>query len=226
MNIFFTQTTDDYGSSALGLTTAGFIGIVTIIIIAAVIGLIFAKNRKKTVRFSTTQLIVSAMAIALASVTSMIHLFNMPMGGSITLCSMFFISLIGYWYGAPAGIMTGVAYGLLQFIINPIFYTIPQMLTDYPLAFGALGVSGFFAGKKNGMTIGYIFSVIGRYIFAFISGWIFFGEYAADYNMGAVAYSLVYNGLYLIPEAIITIIIINLQPVKNALKTIGNSIYK
>ena len=65
MNIFFTQTTDDYGSSALGLTTAGFIGIVTIIIIAAVIGLIFAKNRKKTVRFSTTQLIVSAMAFSI-----------------------------------------------------------------------------------------------------------------------------------------------------------------
>ena len=47
------------------------------------------------------------------------------------------------------GIMTAVAYGLVQFVTEPIFYTIPQMLLDYPLAFGALGLAGFF-NKKNG----------------------------------------------------------------------------
>ena len=43
--------------------------------------------------------------------------------------------------------------------------------------------------------------------------------------MGAVLYSLVYNGLYLIPEAVITIIIINLPPVKNAIKSVAVNIY-
>ena len=38
------------------------------------------------------------MAMALATVTSMIKLFDAPMGGSVTLCSMLFITLIAYWY--------------------------------------------------------------------------------------------------------------------------------
>ncbi len=173
---------------------------------------------KKT--FTTKHLLIAAMAIALATVTSMIKVFELPMGGSITLCSMFFISIIGYWYGPALGILTGVAYGILQFILQPAFYTIPQVLTDYPLAFGALGLSGFFTNRKYGMTVGYIVSVLGRYFFAFLSGWIFFGEYAASYNMGAVVYSLVYNGSYLITEAVVTLIIIQLPPVKNALQSL------
>lgn len=225
MNIFYTKSMDEYGSSVLGLTNIGIAAVVAITLIIAVLALAITGKDKKSVRFSTTQLIMSAMAIALSTVTSMIHLFDMPMGGSITLCSMLFISLIGYWYGPVAGITTGMAYGLLQFIINPIFYTIPQMLTDYPLAFGALGLSGLVFRKKNALTVRYIISVLGRYFFAFISGWIFFGEYAADYNMGAVVYSILYNGLYLIPEAVITVAIINIPLVKNAIKTISTNIY-
>ena len=80
----------------------------------------------------------------------MIKLFHLPMGGSITLFSMLFIVLIGYWYGPEVGIMTSVAYGLLQFVIDPVFYSIPQLLVDYPLAFGALGLSGFFHDSKHG----------------------------------------------------------------------------
>ena len=48
--------------------------------------------------------------------------------------------------------MTAVAYGLVQFVLEPIFYTIPQMLLDYPLAFGALGLAGFFNKKKVGTS--------------------------------------------------------------------------
>ena len=94
--------------------------------------------------FSTRQLVFAAAAVALAMVTSMVKLFTLPMGGSVTLLSMLFIVLIGQWYGIKAGISAGVAYGLLQFAIEPYFFTIPQVIVDYPLAFGALGLSGFF----------------------------------------------------------------------------------
>ena len=94
------------------------------------------------------------------------------------------------------------------------------MLTDYPLAFGALGLSGFFYKKKNGLIKGYIAGVLGRYFFAFLSGLIFFAVYAEGSGMSAPIYSLAYNGFYLIPEAIITLIIIALPPVANALNRI------
>ena len=91
------------------------------------------------------------------------------------------------------------------------------MIVDYPLAFGALGISGFFYKKKHGLILGYIAGVLGRYFFAFLSGLIFFGAYAADYNMSAPVYSLVYNGAYLLTEGGITLIIIAIPPVQNAL---------
>lgn len=140
------------------------------------------------------------------------------MGGSITLFSMLFIVLIGYWYGAKAGIMTAVAYGLLQFVVEPVFYSIPQMLVDYPLAFGALGLSGFFQNSKHGLIKGYLVSVLGRYVFAFLSGLLFFASYANGSGMSAPIYSLVYNASYLLPEAVITLIIIAIPAVEKALK--------
>lgn len=169
-------------------------------------------------KFTTKQLVYAAAAIALAMVASMIKVFELPMGGSVTVMSMLFIVLIGYWYGPVVGIISGVAYGLLQFVIEPYFFTVPQVLVDYPLAFGALGLSGFFCNSKNGLTKGYIVSVIGRFCFAFISGWIFFGAYAADYGMSAQVYSLAYNGSYIAAEAVITLVLINLPPVKKALE--------
>ena len=50
-------------------------------------------------KITTKQLVFSSAAIALAMVTSMIKLFELPMGGSVTLLSMLFITLVGYWYG-------------------------------------------------------------------------------------------------------------------------------
>ena len=146
-------------------------------------------QRKKTI-LTTKQLVYSAVAIALAVVCSMIKFANLPMGGSVTLFSMLFIALIGYWYGPYVGLMTAVAYGLVQFVMEPIFYTVPQMILDYPLAFGALGLAGFFANKKHGLQIGYIVAVFGRYVFAVISGVVFFGAYAPE---GTTCHCVLFN---------------------------------
>ena len=62
--------------------------------------------------------------------------------------------------------------------------------------------------------------VLGRYFFAFLSGMIFFGTYAADYNMAAPIYSLAYNGAYLGAEAVLTLILIGIPPVNKALAKI------
>lgn len=167
--------------------------------------------------FSIKRLVFSAVAIALAMITSMIKLFDLPMGGSVTLCSMLFICVIGYWYGLSGGLMAAVAYGILQMVVDPYIISIPQMLTDYIFAFGALGLSGLFWDKKNGLIWGYLLGVMGRFVFAFFSGMIFFGSYAASYNMAAPVYSFVYNGAYIGAEALITVILLMLPPVAKGL---------
>ncbi|MCI9440105.1 MAG: energy-coupled thiamine transporter ThiT [Ruminococcus sp.] len=165
------------------------------------------------------KLIYAAMGIALGMVTSYIKVWDMPMGGSVTLLSMLFICLIGYWFGPRYGIVTGAAFGILQFLIDPYVLSIPQVLFDYPLAFGALGLSGFFSNRKYGLQIGYVVGVLGRFIFSTLSGVIFFAAYAPE-GMNPWVYSALYQGSYLGTEGIITLIIISLPPVAKALEQV------
>ena len=214
---FFTTTEGAWDDGSVRLTTIGVV-LVAILILALVVVPAITKNSKSEnkAKLTTKQLTYSAVALALAMVCSMIKFANLPMGGSVTLCSMLFIVLIGYWFGPYVGLTTAFAYGLLQFVVEPIFYTLPQMLIDYPLAFGALGLAGFFAGKKHGLQIGYLVGVLGRYVFAVISGFVFFGAYAPE-GTPAIVYSLGYNATYIVPEAVITLIIISIPAVANAL---------
>lgn len=166
-------------------------------------------------KLTAKQLAFCAMAIALGTVLSNIKIFHFPTGGSITLLSMLIIALPGYWFGLGAGIVTGVAYGVLQLVIDPYVLYPMQLVVDYFLAFGALGLSGIFSRSKNGLLKGYCAGVLGRYVFAVISGWIFFGSYAWE-GWGALPYSLAYNAIYIFAEAAVTIIILLLPPVKKA----------
>lgn len=217
MNNFFATPEGAWGDGSVHLTTTGIVIVVVVIALLIVIAAIMRqRNASKKAALTTKQLVYSAMAIALAVVCSMIKLWEMPMGGSVTLLSMLFIVLIAYWYGPYVGIMTAIAYGLVQFVMEPIFYTIPQMLLDYPLAFGALGLAGFFHKKKFGFQIGYIVGVIGRFIFATLSGVIFFASYAPE-GMHPLIYSMGYQASYLFPEAVITLIIVSLPPISKAM---------
>ena len=218
MSKFFAfPTVNSWDENVFQLTPAGIITVGVLNDLLIVLALILQPKEVKSRAFSTKQLVFSAIAMALALVTSMIKLFELPLGGSVTLLSMLFIVLIGYCYGPKACLMTGFAYGLLQFIIEPVFYTIPQLIVDYPLAFGALGLSGFFSNRKHGLQLGYIAGILGRLVFAWLSGVIFFASYASSYNMSAPVYSLVYNGSYIFAEGIITLIIISIPSVSKAL---------
>lgn len=226
MSFFAKEIIDEEAGSYFELTGAGYGALVAVMILILVAACFFSGQKRKdgeeknTSRFDTRQLVFSAMAMALAMVTSMIKIVDMPMGGSITLFSMLFICLIGYWYGFRSGLMTAVAYGFLQLVTNPYIISIPQMLTDYIFAFGALGLSGIFCKSKYGLVKGYLAGVLGRYFFTFLSGMIFFGSYASSYNMTAPVYSLVYNGAYLGGEALITVILVLLPPVAKGLDKI------
>lgn len=223
MSIFATEIIDEEWGNYFELTGVGYGTLIGIMILVLLLGCVISNGRgKKTI--GTKQLVFSAMAMALAMVTSMIKLVDMPMGGSVTLLSMLFITLIGYLFGLRTGLTAAIAYGLLQLIVDPYIISIPQMFTDYIFAFGALGLSGVFSGKKNGLLKGYLLGVLGRYFFAFLSGMIFFGSYAANYHMSAPVYSLVYNGAYLGLEALITVIIILLPPVSKGLLKVKNMV--
>lgn len=213
MSFFAIPVVDEYGTT-YQLTTAGYTALVIAMIALLLIGCaIFGSKRK----FSAKQLTFSAMAIALAMVTSMLKLGDLPFGGSITLCSMLFIVLIGNWYGLGVGLTSALAYGILQLVVDPYIISLPQMLIDYLFAFGALGLAGVFCKSKNGLIKGYILGILGRFVFATLSGYIFFPTFMPEYFNSPLIYSLCYNAAYIVPEAILTLALISLPAVRKAL---------
>lgn len=162
------------------------------------------------------QLTFCAMCIALGSILSEIKLLHLPTGGSITLLSMLVICLPGYFYGLGTGLLTCTAYGIFQLLLGPYVLYPMQLVVDYILAFGALGLSGLFANAKHGLIKGYLTAVLGRYVFAVLSGWLFFGAYAWE-GWNPLPYSLLYNGIYLFSEALLTVLVLCLPPVQKGI---------
>ncbi len=150
-----------------------------------------------------TKILTEAIVfIALAGVLYEITFYQFPNGGRVTAASMVPILFIALRRGPRVGIITGIAFGFVAlvldsfaFVVNPI-----QVALDYPLAFGALGLAGFF---HNSPIVGVAVGVLGRFVCHFTSGLVFFATYAPAGEAPAV-YSAVYNASYLIPELIMS----------------------
>ena len=69
--------------------------------------------------FTARQLAFCAVSIALAFVLSNVKIFKFPTGGSITAFSMLVAVLPGFFFGPFVGIAAGVAYGILNLIVDP-----------------------------------------------------------------------------------------------------------
>lgn len=192
---------------------------------ALVIGLILAallllKVTSKNKSMSTKKLVYGSLCIAIAFVLSYIRIFHMPQGGSITPASMLPIMFFAYIFGPVEGIVAGMAYGLLQYVQDAYMVHWIQLFFDYPLAFGALGVAGYF---KNNFRLGIIVGCLGRFIFHVLSGVFFFAEYAAEAGMAPIPYSAAYNS-YIGIELIICLVLVSLPQFNNALKRIKGEV--
>ncbi len=153
-----------------------------------------------------TTLILAEISIfvALATALSFVIVYTLPQGGAITAGSMVPIVWLALRRGWKIGVVAGVVYGLIQLVILPYAYNPLQTLLDYPLAFGCLGLAGFF---KKWPAVGAIVAISGRFVMHFISGVYYFAAIYAP-TINPYVYSAVYNGSYLFPEMIITVFII------------------
>ena len=85
-----------------------------------------------------------ALAIALNAIFSLVLPFRMPFGGSLSLI-MLPIVFIALMRGTATGIVTGILVGFSDLMFDPFVISIPQMLLDYPIAYGLVGLAGLFA---------------------------------------------------------------------------------
>jgi len=152
----------------------------------------------------------SAVMLALAFALSSAKLFEMPLGGSITVASMLPIMVIGIKYGAKVGVPTAFIYSVLQALqalaqgnVFPYCETpttlVVCVLFDYIVPFTVLGLAGIFMKHKNrevGAYLGMCSVVFVRFLSHFITGVVIWGQWAPD-GMGKFLYSFLYNGGFL-----------------------------
>jgi thiamine transporter len=141
-----------------------------------------------------------AIFVALATALSFIIVYTLPQGGSITAASMVPILWLALRRGPKVGITAGVFYGMIQLIILPYVIDPVQLLLDYPIAFGLLGLAGFFPKRP---VLGAAVGISARFLTHFIAGVIYWAPVYAP-TLNPFAYSAVYNGSYLLPEFLIS----------------------
>lgn len=202
-----------------GLTGTGYAVCVATGSLLFLLAIYFAGKSSEKSKMSTKQLIFCAASMSLAFVASFIRIFEMPWGGSVTLCSMLFIVMAANWYGVKTGVLVGLAYGLLQFIQEPYVLSLFQVCCDYVLAFAALGVAGFFSRSPRGLMKGYIAAVFARGAFHALGGYLYWMSYMPENFPPALksVYPIVYNYSFLLAEAALTAVVISVPAVASAL---------
>ena len=197
----------------------------------------------------TKRLTESAMLLSVAIVLelcSKMFIPELPFGGQVTLVSMLPVVLISYRHGVKWGLVSGVAYAMIEMAIGaktvtaafqPGYFGDGVMLLnalimcvlDYLVAFTVLGLGGIFRdrieNRGKALCCGAIVALDCRYLAHILSGYILFAGWAewfftqdgfpawgaslvASLSPTALGllYSVVYNGMYMIPEMVLTTI--------------------
>ncbi|MGE5485451.1 MAG: energy-coupled thiamine transporter ThiT [Ignavibacteriales bacterium] len=171
-------------------------------------------KRNATRVLATRVLVEAGILIALATALSMVKVYQAPQGGSVTAGSMIPVIIIALRWGPRVGVLSGVAYGLLQCIIEPYIVHPVQAVLDYPVAFGLLGLAGFFDRMP---AAGVAAGICGRFAAHVLSGLVFFASSTPEGSTPLV-YSLIYNGSYLVPEVVLSALVVHFLSVGRLLQ--------
>lgn len=197
----------------------------------------------------TKRLTESAMLLAVAIVLELVSKMfipELPFGGQITLVSMLPVVLISYRHGVKWGLVSGLAYAMIEMAIGAktvaaafqpgyfgdgvlIMNALIMCVLDYVVAFTVLGLGGIFRdrieNRGKALCCGALVALGCRYVAHIFSGYILFSGWAEWFftqegfpAWGAnlvsslsptalgMLYSIVYNGMYMVPEMILTAI--------------------
>jgi len=161
----------------------------------------------------------SAILVATAVVLSLITLFRMPLGGSVTPFATLPIIVISLRHGFKWGVASALVFSLTQVVLGmSSVMAVPArnlgsilmcVALDYVFAYTLLGFAGpipkSFRNRRLGVSAAVGLTGLGRLACSFLSGVIIWAPYAPE-GWNIAAYSLVYNASWCVPDTIITLI--------------------
>ena len=171
---------------------------------------------KNSSHLRTRALTEGAIFVAVAFVLSLIKLYQLPSGGSVT-AAMFPILLYSLRFGLARGLTAGFVFGLMQLLFDGAYAWGWQcMILDYLLAFVPLGLAGIFKGRAWGIFPGTVIGCLGRFFVHYLSGVTIYRIIEPTHIPGFGTfdnphlYSLVYNGAYMLLNTLLALVLAGL----------------
>lgn len=170
-----------------------------------------SKTKTKT-HLAIQALCEGAILVALAQILGYLKLLgSLNAGGSITL-AMFPVCLYAVRWGLKKGLLAALALSLLQLFLDGAYAWGWQcMILDYLLAYTALGLAGLFHGKSWSIFPGILVGGLAKFLFHFISGVTLYRiveptEFWGVTFSDPALFSLIYNGSYVIPCIVLSLV--------------------
>lgn len=168
--------------------------------------------RPRASRTRVRMLCEGALLVAAAQILSYVKFLELPNGGALTP-AMFPVLLFAVRWGWKDGLLGGLVLGILQFMFDGGFSLGWQsILGDYLLAFTALGLAGVFRGRRWGIFAGTVLGCAGRFLVHYVVGATIWAEYMPEEFLSMTMtspwlYSLLYNGVYMLPNMVLALVI-------------------
>ena len=165
---------------------------------------------KSTSKLTLRALTEGAIFVAMAQILGYIKLFSLPNGGSITLNMLPIFIYCARWGFGP-GMLASISYSILQLLLDGAYaWGWQSIIGDYIIAYSVLGIAGLFHKQKNGFFIGTVAGSLARFVAAWVVGATVWGEYMPDTFFGMTMtspwiYSVLYNGAYMLPCAVLVL---------------------
>ncbi|NLE20826.1 MAG: energy-coupled thiamine transporter ThiT [Clostridiales bacterium] len=171
---------------------------------------------------TTRRMLESAILIGIAMVLSEFAKFSSTwlFGGSVTLGSIVPLVLISWRWGTRQGLFSAFVFSLLQMFVGfknvtygqTVFQMVLIALLDYVVAFTVVGLAAVFrkAAKNQLVALGGGILLVSalRFLCHFVSGWMIWDAlWPNDKGLSGAAYSLIYNGGYMLPETLVALVI-------------------
>ncbi len=165
----------------------------------------------------TAILVEAALMVALAFVLSMLKLFTMPMGGTVTPFSILPLLLFSFRHGGKWGMAVALGYSFLQamqglgdiMLVPTLWGMALCVLLDYVFPYVFMGLAGPLAHKFTSFKVGVVVSVLAtglvRLASSFLSGIILWGAYAPE-GTPVWLYSLLYNASWSMPDTALALV--------------------
>ena len=123
--------------------------LLAMVLIAVGVNVVPRLAHRWEIEYTTRDLTYGAVCLAMAYALSWIKLFEMPLGGTVTLASLLPIYIYCYYFGFRKGTVISAAFMLLQFTQGVYVVSPWSAFFDYILPYFARCVVGLFSYKPD-----------------------------------------------------------------------------